>query len=113
MGLWHKSVEEYINKSKSTLNEQVYLKLGQTGEDEISTRVFIETASLSVVNHETPISRIQTTSFYDLGMTALNGDVGLVFVTAGNLSDDLNEAIYVPTAHVDKIRISSHVLVTN
>lgn len=106
-GQWYGNVEDYLKTSTTNLRQEPALKLWQIDDEPIAKRVLVKTEDFGVAANDDELIRIPVTTFTELGMTSLNGNVGIVFVTAGDISDDLNEALYIPKTYSTSIRISS------
>ena len=115
LGVWTTNAEYFLKLhfGDGAPAHKLSLKLTQMNSDPIAKKVTLETGSLEIIEADEKAEKVISKSFIDLGKTALDGSPGLVFTTVGNWSEDINEAIYIPSVHTSELRVFSHLLTNN
>lgn len=95
---------------ESSRREIFRLVLWQPEQVVQSTPVEVKTRDLSIIEADSEPQMLLTTFFYDLGMTSLREQAGVVFITEGGYSELTNVGVFVPTSQTEHLHIGSQIL---
>ena len=115
MEVWRSNADNYTraHSSNSPVKQEMVLKIWQRTKEPIAQRVLVKTGSLEIVQEKSENERVGVPTILDLGMTTLNNTVGLAFITGGNWSDEVNEALYIPNSFLRCVEVASHLHISN
>lgn len=107
LGLWHIELDNVAEQLETDV-ESIRLVVWQ--DERVAEGANVAVKGLMIENDIVEFNPLSDTDFIDLGMTSLKDTVGVVFITEGDISDDVNPAIFVPASQTHVLHISSQVV---